>query len=277
MKLAVLADIHSNLAALETVLSEVHARDPDQVIVAGDVVNRGPLPARCLEIVLDQQTRNGWHVLRGNHEDFVLRAAETNGDMPEWEKEVCRHSHWTCARLGPRLEALRQMPHCIDVPGPDGQTIRAVHASMAGNRHGLYRRMTDAEMLALIAPQPGVMCVGHTHVPFVRRLGATLVVNAGAVGLPFDRDYRAAYAWLEWANDAWAADIVRLPYDSQATREAFFATGYYEEGGPMVRLILDELENARPRLRQWHDEYESQVAGGTLSVAESVEALLRRP
>ncbi|MBP9903478.1 MAG: metallophosphoesterase family protein, partial [Verrucomicrobia bacterium] len=38
MKIALLADIHSNLAALEAVLARVDELKPDRVIVAGDVV-----------------------------------------------------------------------------------------------------------------------------------------------------------------------------------------------------------------------------------------------
>ena len=60
MKLAVLADIHANLAALETVAAHVEAWQPDAVVVAGDVVNRGPQPAACLDMVLERQRDSGW-------------------------------------------------------------------------------------------------------------------------------------------------------------------------------------------------------------------------
>ena len=48
MKIAVLADIHGNLPALEAVAAHVEAWQPDRVIVAGDLVNRGPRPLECL-------------------------------------------------------------------------------------------------------------------------------------------------------------------------------------------------------------------------------------
>ena len=55
MKIAVLADIHGNMPALERVAAHIESWEADQVIVAGDVVNRGPLPRTCLQFVEERQ------------------------------------------------------------------------------------------------------------------------------------------------------------------------------------------------------------------------------
>ena len=59
-RLAVLADLHGNLPALEAVLQDLSQFRVDRVIVAGDVVNWGPFSAQVLERV----TREGWAVVR---------------------------------------------------------------------------------------------------------------------------------------------------------------------------------------------------------------------
>lgn len=41
MKIAILSDIHGNLPALQTVADDIARWQPDQVIVNGDIVNRG--------------------------------------------------------------------------------------------------------------------------------------------------------------------------------------------------------------------------------------------
>ena len=51
MKIAVLADIHANYRALETVVQHVENWRPDSVLVAGDIVNRGPRSFCCLEYI----------------------------------------------------------------------------------------------------------------------------------------------------------------------------------------------------------------------------------
>ncbi|HEX7974983.1 MAG TPA: metallophosphoesterase, partial [Anaerolineales bacterium] len=72
MKLAVLADIHANYVALQAVAAHIQAWQPDAVIVAGDVINRGPRPAECLHFVLEKEKTEGWRLVRGNHEDYVI-------------------------------------------------------------------------------------------------------------------------------------------------------------------------------------------------------------
>src|SRR5439155_5317983 len=42
-----------------------------------------------------------------------------------------------------------------------------------------------------------VVCVGHTHHPYVLEVGDKLVINPGSVGQPRDGDPRASYAIIE--------------------------------------------------------------------------------
>ncbi len=276
MRIAILADIHSNSAALEAAVCDILNRRPDEVIVAGDIINRGPQPRQCLERILDLQRTKGWHLLRGNHEDFVLSERTPTPNRVQWQNEVLQHTAWTAHQIISLAGDVEAMPNQVDVAGPDGRLVRAVHASMESNRSGLFEHMDDGEMLALMDPAPAVHCVGHTHRPFVRWIDSQLVVNAGAVGLPFDRDPRAAYAWLEWTGGTWQAEIIRLNYDRTRTEKAMHDSGYLADGGPMTALVVDELRHARPNFQRWHRDYEADVAAGRLSVQEAVDALLQQ-
>jgi len=274
MKLAIIADVHGNLAALDRVLEDLDAWGPDEVVVAGDVVNRGPQPAQCMQRLAEHMSDGHWHFLQGNHEQFVLLEGEGRNNRPNWEREVCGHSRWTYHQLGDAVRDLEAWPLQVDLVGPGGEPLRFVHASMRGTRHGLYAQMTDEQLHESVAPAPALLGVGHTHIPFIKQLGGTLIVNGGAVGLPFDRDTRAAYARLEYRAGRWHAEVVRLEYDLLATERAFEEGGYLAGGGPMVPLVLDELRNARPRLRAWHDHFEARVAAGEMTVEESVSMQL---
>ena len=55
MKIAVIADIHSNYIALQSALEHIVAWAPDKVIVAGDIVNRGPDPLSCLQLIKEYE------------------------------------------------------------------------------------------------------------------------------------------------------------------------------------------------------------------------------
>lgn len=276
MRIAVLADIHSNLHALDAVLGDLDVRRPDVVLVAGDIVNRGTRPRECLDIILQKQRDENWQVIRGNHEDYVLTEASPPSDRPAWITKLCRHSAWTCERLTDRLDVIAALPHQIDLSEPPGHHVRVVHASMQGNRVGLYAGMEDDELHDLIAPAPDVLCCGHTHMPFIRKLNHRLVINSGAVGMPFDGDPRASYGILDLVDHHWHAQIVRLDYDREAAARDFEETGFLADGGPMAALIKKEFDRARPMLSRWHREYEPLVSGGQLDMDDSVRDLLRK-
>ncbi len=273
MRIAVLADIHANLAALDAVLADVDAWKPDRVFVAGDTINRGPRPLECLLAIEDRRRRLNWQVIRGNHEDYVLKEAAPHPNRPAWEQKLCQHSIWTLAKVQNHLAVVRSWPNRLDTN--DGVVI--MHASTGGNRVGLYPQMENERMAPLLPPGASVFCVGHTHVPFVRRVGGTLVVNAGAVGHPFDGDRRAAYARLTAKGGHWTADIVRLDYNYAQTELDYQKTGYLAEGGALVRLIFKEFQEARPKLSAWHHAFEKVVAANHITIEASVEEMLTSP
>lgn len=274
MKLAVLADIHANLPGLHAVTAHLEAWRPDRVIVAGDVVNRGPRPRECWQFVQEKQKKNGWLVVRGNHEDYVLSQTQPAAPRRGAAFEVHRHSYWTYRQLNGAVAALAQLPFQHSLAGPDGGEVRVTHASMKGIRDGIYPDTTDVELRGKIAPAPAVLCVGHTHRPLVRRLDGTLVVNVGSAGLPFDGDTRAGYAQLEWTGSQWQARIIRLVYDHRQAEQDFFETGFIEQSGPLALLILDELRTAQSRLYQWTARYQQAVLRGELTMARSVQEFL---
>ena len=68
MRVAVISDIHANLAALEAVLAHAKAVGYDQMVCLGDVVGYGPDPVECIDLVREHCA---WSLL-GNHDFAVL-------------------------------------------------------------------------------------------------------------------------------------------------------------------------------------------------------------
>jgi len=274
MKIAVLADIHGNLPALERVAAHIEAWEPDRVIVAGDVVNRGPQPRACLQFVEERQEAADWQLVRGNHEDYVL--VHTRADAPKSgpEFEVYRNSYWTYRQLEEKIGSLEAMPFQVSLKGPDGREVRVVHASMRGNRDGIYPETPDTLLRRQINPPPAVLCVGHTHRPLIRLLDDTLVVNAGSVGMPFDGDRRAGYAQLNWQNGGWRAKIIRLSYDQARTEKQFYRSGFIPDAGPLAKVMLLEFRQARSHIHLWLAHYEPLVLAGQMTMDDSVSRYL---
>lgn len=274
MKLAVLADIHSNRVALQAVVAHVEAWQPDRVIVAGDVVNRGARPRECLDFILEKGRTQGWLTLRGNHEDYVISQARPDPPGSGPASEVHRGSIWTLKQLGGDISTLEAMPFQQSLVAADGSEARFVHASMRGKRDGIFPRTRDEMLREQIAPAPCLICVGHTHIPLVRTIDRTLVVNAGSVGLPFDRDPRAAYAQLTWRDGHWQAEIIRLKYDLIAAEQDLFDSGFMEGAGPLARIVRLELRQSRSLLFGWASQFQEHCLAGEISMEDSVRKFL---
>ncbi|MCJ7659283.1 MAG: metallophosphatase family protein, partial [Anaerolineales bacterium] len=253
--------------------------NPDYVIIAGDIVNRGPRPLECFQFVREKQLNYGWKLIRGNHEEYVLHNINPRTLYTCTAVGVHRASIWTGKQLGVEVETLKSLPIQESLIGPDGREVRFVHGSMKGLRDGIYPETSDAELCEKIElpnkqknnyPPPSVFCVGHTHRPLIRTLDGTTVVNAGSVGLPFDGDTRLAYAQLTWQGDKWKTEIVRLEYDRELAERDFYASGYLEGGGPLVKLVQIELRTAHSQLYSWAAKYQKSILASEISVEASV-------
>ncbi|NTV63122.1 MAG: metallophosphoesterase family protein [Oscillochloris sp.] len=277
MNIAVLADIHANLAALHAVVDDIDSWSPDLVILAGDIVNRGPQSGACLDLVLRLRDERGWRVIAGNHEGYILRYAAdtarpgfpTSGPHYEFSRLI----GWSYRQLTDRLDVIAALPDRFDLATPEGE-LHVFHASVRHNRDGVLADSSDEELRKQINPSAAVFCVGHTHMPFVRRVDDTLLVNVGSVGLPFDSDTRAAYARLTLGRTGWAAAIRRVTYDLAATERVFVHGGALEAIGPMGRIMLRELQTGQSLMFDFLPRYSPPITKGQISVEAAVREFL---
>jgi putative phosphoesterase len=270
MKLAVLADIHANYHALQAVTDHIENWAPDQVVIAGDIINRGPRPEDCLRFILDKRSSDNWLFLRGNHEEYVISQSDLNILKTSPDFDVHQASTWTFQKLDNDVSILKQMPFHISMNGKEGGEILVIHASMGGIRDGIYPWMSDKELHQKICGSPAVFCVGHTHLPFVHCLDGIVVVNVGSAGLPFDGNYHPSYAQISYKRGRWHADIIRVEYDLSQAEKDFIDSGYLEEAGPLAQLVHVELKVARSQLYQWAVRYQDHVLAGEITIQESV-------
>ncbi len=276
MKIAVLADIHANYPALLEVAAHLERWHPDRVLIAGDIVNRGPRPRQVLEFVRQKEKTDGWRVIRGNHEDYVLFHAGPDAPVEGPLFDIFQYSYWTYCQIGKDVGYLKTLPEAYH-EHIGGREFRGVHASMRDNRSGIYPEMSDRLIARLIAPAPSVIAVGHTHRPLVRQIDECLVINAGSVGLPFDGDTRAAYAQITFQRNRWQAKIIRLKYDIAQTERDFHESGFLAEAGPLAKLILLELRAALSQLYCWTNTYFNAVLHEEISVEDSVREYMQHP
>src|SRR5262249_43968312 len=79
-----------------------------------------------------------------------------------------------------------------------------------------------------------VVCVGHTHQPYVLEVGDKLVINPGSVGQPRDGDPRASYAIIE----NYKVEMRRVEYATEDTVSSVMASSL---PGPAKDLLAQVL------------------------------------
>jgi putative phosphoesterase len=274
MKIAVLSDIHGNVPALEAVLDDIERWRPDQVIVNGDLVNRGPYSLECLRL-LDTRIPH-YCSLKGNHESFVLYCADNPEDPEDPAADLRRFAYWTCERLGPQaLEQLRAWDDHIDLTDLEGGSFHVTHGSRLGNRDSIHARTNDEELPAKLGDSRDLFVASHTHQPLLRRFNDTLVVNVGSVGQPLDGDPRSAYGRFAFHGGRWRAEIVRVEYDKSRAERDFIESGFLAQAGPIAQLIHLELQQSRVHVGAWMSRYAQAVKAGEISVLAGVHEYLR--
>lgn len=277
MKIAVLSDIHGNLPALTAVAQHIAHWQPDQVVVNGDIVNRGPLPRQCWQFVQERQAADGWLVTKGNHEDYVTAHLGQAPDFTDPLFQIQRLSYWTFQQMNGDVAPLANLPDSITLVGPDGSQVRICHASCRGNRDGIWPFTSDEavrEQIGSCGRDTAVFVTGHIHQSFIRQVDDTLVINAGSAGQHCFGESRATYAQLTWHKGKWQAKIAYVPYDMAQTERDFHESGYLDEAGGVARLIFHEWRLATPILYHWIHQYQDGVLTGAVDLESSVAALL---
>ena len=76
----------------------------------------------------------------------------------------------------------------------EGARFYLTHATPSDPHYGRIAPNLDDWVAELERLDADVLLVGHSHVPFIRRIGGTVIVNPGSVGQPRSGDARASYA-----------------------------------------------------------------------------------
>ncbi|MGE5262478.1 MAG: metallophosphoesterase family protein [Acidobacteriota bacterium] len=242
-RLAVLSDIHGNLPALEAVLCDLAQFSVDQVIVAGDVINWGPFSAQVVQRI----TREGWTVMRGNHE-FYLLDQQTPRALPEWD-DVSSFPllPWLHRQLnGSWQDVIDGWPDTVCLHSPDAPPLSVFHGSPMNPRDPIYPTTTEDEIQTLFAGVDETFLVtGHTHLAMDRRVGRWRVLNPGSVGVPLDGKLSAGYMLLDGDAAGWRPSFRRVPFDYGPLFREFERQHFLDECGVVGRLVLEEFETAR--------------------------------
>lgn len=243
-RIAILADIHANLPALDAVVADVREQGCDEILVGGDLVGRGPQGSAVVSRIQEL----GWPSVRGNHEDYLINFFHRQVPEAWLEDEHWAASRWMAAELGARGVAYAEsLP--FDLRSSIEPSLYLCHGTPASNQEGVGT-WTKEERLAELADEldAEVMICAHTHRPLELDFDGLKIVNVGSVGLPFNGDWRAQYAIMSREAGAWSVEFRQVPYDRDVFLETYRVSGFLAAGGSTSAMLAREIKHARPFL-----------------------------
>jgi predicted phosphodiesterase len=227
VKILALDDIHGNADALDAVLGDSRAADPDVVIVGGDAVP-GPFAQATLDRLEALAIPVRW--LRGNGEREVAAAVRA---PPAAEDDLAaRTAALSAAEIGDeRASRLGELPLTIELDG-----VLFCHASPRRDDEMLTKLSTPArwgEALAAVPNANALVVAGHTHQQDDRMVGATRFVNAGSVGLPYEGDGAARWLWIAGGEP----ELRSTAYDAAAAGRRILRAGWPDQRSVNAALV----------------------------------------
>lgn len=242
--LAILADIHGNRFALDAVVADLTELGIAEVIVAGDLVGRGPQG----DDVVQRIQELGWSTLRGNHEDYLL--SFVRNDIPAaWRvDEEWAASRWMAAELSEdSIRFLEALPFSLQAEA-DPQ-IEIFHGSPHSHTEGIGPWVKPARLEEHLSAISGnILICAHTHRPMHYQSSAGEIINVGSVGLPFNRNWRAQYVILSGSPGNWKVTFRNIEYPRNEFLRYYETSGFLSNGGLTARLLYQEVREARPFL-----------------------------
>jgi putative phosphoesterase len=213
---AVISDIHGNVAALRAAFARIAELGIDEVFCGGDLVGYGPHPNEVCALIAEREIPT----IHGNYDYAIAREEEDCGCayVTRHERELGQLSvRWTLLHTTRESkDFMRALPFELSF-GVGDVEVHLVHGSprkvneylFEDKPASLYERLAAAE-------SGGVLVFGHTHKPWFHEYGGVLFVNCGSVGKPKDGDPRGAFAVLTPSAGGVAVAIERFGYDADA-------------------------------------------------------------
>jgi predicted phosphodiesterase len=231
MRYGVIADIHSNLHALEAALEMLSDAGVDEYLCAGDLVGYGPMPNECVARIAELDPK----CVAGNHDLIAIGELADDGISTLARTTL----EWTKRELSDESRAFIEGLPPVAVTA-DGVVV--AHGSLAdpseyvrepgqeqAQLHELERSYPDAKALVLghthlqVAHADGGGRVGLRDRPLPLDGAERYLLNPGSVGQSRQRSARARFMVL--GADDRRATFFETRYDVRGCRDALRERG----------------------------------------------------
>ena len=233
MRIAVIADIHSNIFALNEVLLDIDGRNADLIMCLGDLVGYATYPNEVIEAIRENRILT----IKGNYDEAVgdeLMVCGCDYPDPKDAENAAISLNWTIDETSEdNKEFLRSLPMEVTM-GFEGKMVKFVHGSSRRINEYLKEDSREAEEV-MAGLEEDILVCGHTHKPYYKLYGEKMLVNAGSAGKPKTGTPYANYIILDLYGGSPKVEIYEVEYEYENTAAAIEEAGLPQEFADIIR------------------------------------------
>ena len=228
MRYLILTDIHANIDALESIQESY-----DRLLVLGDLVDYGAAPEESVRWISEKKPA----AVSGNHDYAMATGADCRSSPASYALSVATRAHFRPRLSQDALKYLQQLPMRLTVEA-EGTRFHLTHATPRDSLYEYLDGNADESVWRMavenLVEKDEWLFVGHSHRPFLRRVGRLTVVNPGSLGMPVDGDPRACYAVFQDGE----VRLVRVSYNVERAVERIQTSGLPEDIAQKMSFVL---------------------------------------
>ncbi len=285
MTIALVSDIHGNIAALEAVLRDANDYRADMTVFLGDYIFDLPDSAKVVKRIREMENAL---IIAGNKERYLDRVDFENALNARSEQfgVLCQ----TYKELSPDdIAFLRALPDSIETTLPSGKRLFASHTlpnmrdkgkNIFNSSSAFSRAMRDkpftkseysegmraffeTDMRAVIENiNADIVVYGHNHIQCHTRALNKTIIDAGSCGVPLDLVPRAAYTLITETQSGLEIVERGVPYDIDSYINASMSSECHSKGRCWSEAVYMALKTAR--------DYPSELLNEACRLAKSL-------
>ncbi len=217
MKIAVLADIHSNYIALQEVLEHAKEQGVERYIFLGDYIGECGNPQRTMDMIYEVQKSYPCYFVKGNKEDCWLGFVKDEGSWLKYGDSITGTLLYQYERRREKEQQFfEELPVARKVVIEGYPAITICHGSPVHSNQSM-RENDEETQKVMEACDTNIILFGHTHRRRIIKHNGKMAYNPGSVGAPLESNGKAQYMILQAERGAWKVDYQDVEYKVEDT------------------------------------------------------------
>jgi len=221
MKIAVLADIHANMQALDAVLRDCDRERIDKFWLLGDYVDYG---AATVSVLNKLKSLRAEHAIAGNHDACLF--------LPHVRPSQTPHGYasyrYTKMCLEQNPETFGWLKNLLPMQAALGGNVLLMHGTPSDPYWGKFLPDDDETFQKILSYMKEnnheFLFLGHSHISFMLTCAGRKIINPGSVGQPRNGCTEAQYV-IFCDGDV---KFKYIPYDIEGAAAEIEAAGLPE-------------------------------------------------